>query len=315
MSPERTPTRILVALAVVAMLALAACGKSSKSADVSGFKYYPGDTELLIGIDGNKVRAGGQADKVANRLPETIRGVIRGLKSCGIDVIATVETAVIASNIEERKGVASIKGFGRDDFKRCGELAKEYVIKDDGATTSVTVRGVSANLGWIDDKTFVGGAYSTPADVAKLAAGNGGAAGNKALMSLLGDVDQSAPIWFVFAPRDPNIIPSTGMGEIVAAFGTVDPSNGLKVRIGARMTDADQAKSLAEGAKQVIPMLATQYKSQLGELAKFASKLEFEAKGKNTILRLELSAAELDELARLIATNESLRDGLKSLGL
>jgi hypothetical protein len=312
----RPDLRIHTLLAIAALsLALPGCGKSSKSADVSEFKYYPADTELLVGVDGAKVRAGGQAEKLANRLPEQVRGVIRGLKSCGIDVIGTTETAVIASNVESMKGVASIKGFNRGDFTRCGEVAKEYIIKDDGTTTSVTVRGVSANLGWIDDKTFIGGAYWKPEEVAAFAAGKGGADGNKALMSLLDQVDQKAPVWFAFVPRDPEIIPSTGMGEIVAAFGTVDVSDGLKLKIGARMKDADQAKSLATGATQVIPMLTEQYKSQLGELTKFASKLQFEAKGKNTILRLDLSAAELDELARLIASNETVRNALQSLGL
>lgn len=313
MSPD---LRIHTLLALAALsLALAGCGKSSKSADVSEFKYYPADTELLVGVDGAKVRAGGQAEKLANRLPEQVRGVIRGLKSCGIDVIGTTETAVIASNVETLKGVASIKGFGRGDFKRCGEVAREYIIKDEGATTSVTVRGVSANLGWIDEKTFIGGAFWKPEEVAAFAAGKGGADGNKALMRLLDDVDRNAPVWFAFAPRDPTIIPSTGMGEIVAAFGTIDPTDGLKMKIGARMQDSDQAKSLAEGARQVIPMLAQQYKPQLGELAKFAGKLQFEAKGKNTILRLDLNAAELDELTRLIAGNQTLRDALQSLGL
>lgn len=291
-------------IALIAMFSVSAaligpgCGGKKKSGDKSTFKYLPKDSDFVMGINGEEAR--GKVKRYASYVPGKVGKLVKSLRSCGVDIVRSTQSATIGSNSATMRGVVVLKGFTKTDFKQCGEVAQEVRVEQTDSETSISMSGVTMNMAWIDDTTFVGGPGFEKAEVAPLALGQGGADNNDTLTSLLGEVNQKAAIWFVFAPEDTGSLPGGDMiGEMSAAYGSVDLASGVKITLGVKMKKGDDAKGLASLLKSALP----QFKEQAGGLGKFLDRLEVSSSGKNVKVQLALSDAELKEIES-IAKND-----------
>lgn len=295
---------VLVAAVAVSFLG---CGSKKKKGDKS-FKVFPKESDVLLGVNGASARKGRTYKRLANGLPPSLKALMTAWKSCGIDILERVDTAVIAASTKTRTAVASVKGFSRSDFKQCGEVAKEFTIENEGDVTSVTVRGETNHIAWLDETTFLGAPLAPKSDLRRYAGGGGGLDGNTHLMSIADSVDRTAPIWFAYAPEGGKLeVPMIGV--IKGVWGTIATANGLSIEVYVKLPSSGEAASLVKTAKKLIP----QFEEDAGELYKYLERLQVGSSGNKVRLELSVSESELTELIRAIEGNEMISEALGGL--
>jgi hypothetical protein len=295
----------VLALLVLAT-ALPGCGGKKKKGDPS-YAVFPADSDVLLGIDGPTLRQG-HYRRLERALPESVAKAVAGLRSCGIDPVEGVGKVVVAGSSKTRGITARITGFTREDFKQCGELARELKIVDSGATTAFTIRGKTSHMAWMDDRTMLTGPLWKPEELTDLVAGKGKLDGNERLMDMVGDVDTGAPLWVAWAPPGPGLeVPM--VGTVRGARLTLSFASGLSLRLAARLASNDEARGAAKLAETALP----QFKEDAGELAEFLPKIHIESDGSTVKVSVDLDPAETARLISGVEKNATLRSTLQEV--
>jgi hypothetical protein len=286
------------------LLVVPGCGSKKKKGDPS-YAVFPKDSDILIGVDGPALRQG-QYKRLERALPESAAKAVASLRSCGIDPVEGVEKVVAAASSKTRRVAARITGFTRDDFKQCGELARELKVVDSGATTAFTIRGKTSHMAWADDRTILTGPGWKPEELTDLLAGKGKLNDNDGLMGQVRAVDTAAPLWIAWSPPGGKLeVPM--VGNLRGARGTLSMASGLDLKLAARMASWDEAKGAVSLAEAALP----QFKEDAGELAEFLPKIVVTQDEDTVVVTVKLDPAETARLINGIEKNPTLRAALQ----
>ncbi len=294
---NRAPSTLSIVVAALAATLALGCGKSAdkgkgKSAvEKSALKVFPADADLLAGINGPELRKSKFFDQIKSKLPGEAAATLGKFKECGIDVLGNLASAMLAAKTQEGGGLIEVKGFYRTDFKMCDGV-EGLQIKDEGKLTAVTSKTKTQYLGWVADDTFIGGPHLTADQVEQRLDAKQGLDSNANLMKLLSKVDTKAALWMVFSPPGGKL-PVPMAGDLSGIYGSVWLDGGLKLKIGLRAKDKSAADQLVTLSKQGQAKAS----QELGELGKYAEKIQVKADGSDVIVSLQLTD---DELVALI---------------
>jgi hypothetical protein len=308
----------------IALVALVACGKkvehSGPPPDVTGLSAVPATAEVVIGADVGKLSQSPIVERAIEQLlsrdPKLAQSWKQVREGCKIDVVKQIKHVMFALGPvppggRVGTGPAIMIATGTIPEADLSECVTKFVGKGGGSVTGKPIGG--RTLYQVKDGArMMFFAFGRPDTVVL---GNNEqyvmeaiGAGKKALdhpelAAWLKLVDQYAPVWWAGRVDDRvrkglvGVLPGLKSGP-TAIVGTIDPSTGAKVAIGAVMAskeDASQAESFTNAQKGLIAMAA-----QKLSLAKIINKVTIQASGAVVHIRATLEMADVNELLSVL---------------
>ncbi|HUS66017.1 MAG TPA: hypothetical protein VMZ28_15800, partial [Kofleriaceae bacterium] len=267
---------------------------AAAAAGATGFAVFPGDSQLLVGVNFGALRASPMWAKSKDQVEAGLPPELKALKAeCGFDPVSELQTVIFAGSPQKEEAVLVVKGLKRATIKTCidkmAAKGEKVSVTEEGNIASFNFDGEPATGAWMDDTTLVLAPKKDKAYVEARLAGTSGLADTSPLMGLLKSVDTSASIYFVADLTGAGALPVPGAK---GAFGSLKISDGLALDAGGRFDTADNAKGAHTMATQGLAMV----KQKMPPLAKYADKAKLSQKDNDVILQLSLSEAELTEL-------------------
>jgi hypothetical protein len=312
-----------LALAALASLGLAACGKHGRAADaraVTGLQAVPSGVVAVVGIDVGRL-AGSQVvaravDQLLARRPELGQRLDALEASCHLDLANKVKRVILASGPRDKDGTTPVLlvasgQIAEADLTSCLERSvgsgggKLSASSADGRTIYKIEEGrrqVYYAFGAADTVVL----SNMEPWVEKALGAGPKVMDDKDMKAWIGMSDQAAPMWLA-AKVDPKVgdgLIRVGQGQIKAGpkavFGSMDPSAGLKAELGAVMQTEDDAKALESFSKSQVGLLALA--AQWKGLGPAVSKTAVTRDSAVVRLRLSLSDAEVRDVFSKIDT-------------
>ncbi len=262
-------------------------GASGSSGDMLSF--MPKASEGVIGISWAKARSSAlfksYQDKLLKEMPEEIEKI---KTECGIDLMADINTIIIAANSSQKDALIAVKGaFDQKKVEEC--VTKMGGTVKDGA---YTIEGEITNAYWPSSDTVVM-SEGLSSEKIKAAAADGSVKDNKDLMSLIGKVDTSATVWAA------GKVPAEAGGAMGMMGGSAPKSaylslvvdSGINATVGMVFEKSEEATSLNAKMTMMLEMGKgqPQFKELLGGVS---SKVD----GKTIIMKAKLSGDQLKDL-------------------
>lgn len=283
---------------------------SDAVADPASFSLFPADSEFVFGLDFAGVRE--SALWKAYRQP--LLGVLaeeqalaQFQNACGTDLISELESIRIGGpSTDEDRLTFIVKGFRRDQVDSCARaLAEreehELEIKGEGNLVHYSDEQDGVWLAWLDERTFLTGNHEDRAWFEKRMSGEDGLEDDAPLVSLIDSEVEKRGAWFGTIPAAEGPfaegLATAGGPEPEAIFGSVVPSEGLRVDVGVRFASAALAEQTRQGLSELLPML----KMQMGQLGGLVDKIDMSTADSDMLVQVALSEKELRDLASGLA--------------
>ncbi len=262
-------------------------GASGASGDMLSF--LPKASQGVVGVSWAKARSSAlfksYEDKLLKEMPEEIEKI---KTECGIDLLADINTIVIAANSSEKDAIVAIKG----DFDQ--KKVEECVTKMDGTVKdgAYTIDGDVTNAYWPSKDTLLI-SEGLSSEKIKAAAADGSVKDNKELMSLIGKVDTSATIWAA------GNVPAEAGGAMGMMGGTPPKSaylslvidSGIAAKVGMVFEKAEDATNLNTQMAMMLGMAKGQ-----AEFKEMLEGVSSKVDGKTIIMKAKLSGDQLKKL-------------------
>jgi hypothetical protein len=319
-----TPTAIALCTAALAsVLAALGCGSSGKDttkppipghaasmaqpASVallaveqrSIFQILPGNANTVLGMNVLQMRSSPLFVELLPWIEEKYSDSVRRLQSeCGIDPAAVVHAVTVAGQFgSSRDMIMMARGLERPALIRClsrpERRGKAAEIIEDGALTHVRQRGKSTWIGWLDDATLILGPELGRAQIEERLRDIEGLTANAAMMELIDKVATESGLWLVMLQSPDGGLPA----PIRALYATLNVTGGLELDGGVRVTDAQQARSLAELTRAQLQSVSG---SSLGT---YLARIEIATSDSDILFRLVLDDSEVADLLQHIAAD------------
>jgi hypothetical protein len=322
-----TPTSIALCTAALASVLVPGCGSSGKHTPArpspspaarvalpgatalpalerqrSIFQVLPGDADMALGMNILQLRSSQLFVELLPWIKEEYGDSLGRLESeCGIDPFTAIHAVTIAGQVGSSSDMMVVaRGLERPALIRClsrldSSQGKATEIVEDGALTHVRQPGTSTWIGWLDDRTLVVGPKTDRAQLEERMRGAGGLAGNAAMMELIDRVATESGLWLVLlqSPEKAGAMPV----PIRAVYATVTVVGGLEINGAVRVTDAQQARSLAD-------LMTSQLQSVSGSpLGKYLTRIELTPSDSDILMRLVLDDEEVTDLIQQLAAD------------
>ena len=271
-----------------------AAGGAAAAAGATGFAVFPGDSQLLVGINFGALRSSPMWTKSKDQVEAGLPPELKQLKAeCGFDPVSELQTVIFAGSPQKEDGVLVVKGLKRATVKGCidkiAAKGEKVSATEEGNITSFNFDGEQATGAWMDDTTLVLAPKKDKAYVESRLAGTGGLNDASPLMGLLKSADTNASVYFVADLSGAGAMPVPGAKGV---FGSLKITDGLAIDAGGRFDTADNAKGAHTMATQMMAM----GKQKVPMLAKYIDKAKLTQKDSDVIVQLTLTEAELTEL-------------------
>ncbi len=286
----------IVTTALLAAVAFAptACKKDGGAGGASGatgdmLSFLPKDSTGVVGISWSKARSSSLFKTYEKELLANIPGEVEKIKTeCGIDLLADINTFVVAVNSNPDNSIIAIKG-AFDQAKVEGCVTKMGGTVDKGA---YTIDGQTNNAHWASKDTMLMSQGLT-AEKIKSAASAGSLKDNSEIMGLVGKVDTSATVWAA------GMIPKEAAGAMGAmggkppksAYLSLSVDSGLSAKVGLVFESGDEANAI----KGQLDMVLGMGKGQ-PELKDIIEGVSANVDGSSLVVKAKLSGKQLDKL-------------------
>jgi hypothetical protein len=318
------PIAVVVLLGIGATLAGCSCGKKAEHSgpppELTGLAAVPSTAEAVIGADVTKLADSPIIERAIEQLlardAKLASDWAKVREGCKIDVTKQIRHVMVALGPvppggRVGTGPAIMIATGSIPETDLADCVTKFVGKGGGAVTGKTIAGRTVYQ-VKDGARMMFFAFGRPDTVVL---GNNEAyvieaigAGKKALdhpelAAWLKLVDQRQPLWWVGRVDDRvrkglvAVLPGLKAGPI-AITGTIDPSFGAKVSVGAVMAsdeDAKQVESFTNTQKSLIAMAA-----QKLSLAQVVNKVTVQASGSIVQIRAPLEMADVNQLLSVL---------------
>jgi hypothetical protein len=271
---------------------------AAAAAGATGFAVFPGDSQLLVGVNFGALRSSPMWSKSKDQVEAGLPPELKELKAeCGIDPVAELQTVIFAGSPQKEEAVLVVKGLKRASIKTCVDKmaakGEKVSVTEEGNIANFNFDGEMATGAWMDDTTLVLAPKKDKAYVESRLAGTAGLTDASPLMGLLKSVDTGASIYFVADLTGAGALPVPGAK---GAFGSLKITDGLALDAGGRFDTPENAKGALAMATQGLGMV----KQQMPPLAKYADKAKISQKDNDVVVQLTLSEAELAELQTMM---------------
>ena len=321
---EMRHVKYFLAALMIASLATFGCSKDKESSASGGkasadataaFALFAKDSNMVVGINMTQLTSSDIYKKFKPMLDQQIEQAGDDFKDfkakCGIDPMKDFKSMIIGGKAgadmepDEKTMLVVVKGPERPKMVECGKKMSEEkggTVAEEGNFTKVTKKdGEVQWIGWLDNNTMVVAPKMDKAGLEARMAGKDGLSGNKEMMDLLGNTDQTASLWFAMAPDGGIKPPAGGMPmpamDFKAAFGSISTKSGVKIDVGARTGSADSAsklkKELQGKIKEIKPM------ADMMGAGKYVDKLKLSSNGPDLLAKMSLSMKDIEELQKL----------------
>lgn len=327
-------TRLLIVLAIAA-----ACGKkhepSGPPPEVTGLAAVPATAEVIIGADVAKLSQSPIVERMVDALLSRDSKLLASWKQvrdgCKIDVVKQVKHVMLVlgptpAGGRAGTGPAVMIATGSLPEADLSECVGKLVGKGGGAVTGRSIGGRTL----YEVKDGARAVYFAYGRADTVVLGNTEAyvleavnPGKKALehpelSAWLKQVDQNQPLWGVGRVDERvrkglvGVLPGLKSGP-TAFVGTLDPTDGAKVMLGAIMAsaeDATQLESFTNNQKKFMAMAA-----QRMSLAKVVNKVAIQTAGSIVYFRAPLDMADMNQLLSVLdGGNGAKQDATPSAG-
>ena len=283
-------TALLAAIAVAPTACKKEGGGGASGASGDMLSYLPKDSIGVVGISWSKARGSALFKKYEGGLMSNAPAEIAKIKTdCGIDLVADINTVVVAGNTTSESAIIAVKGsFDQAKVEEC--IGKMGGTAENGA---YTVDGDVTNAYWPSKDTVLLSEGLT-SDKIKAATAGGSLKDNAELMGLVGKVDTSATIWAAGqVPADAGGGMMGMMGGSVPkwAYLSLTVDSGVDAKVGLVFDKAEDATAVEAKLTGLITMgkADAQMKELLGGVS---SKTD----GKAVVVKAKLSGDQLETL-------------------
>lgn len=269
----------------------------------------PADSELILGIDFNKLRSSALYKKYEPMLMARIGDDLKEFQAtCGFNPIEKAGGLIMGGKGQQMSTASMfVRGFDQPSAVEC--LKKhEAAQKAAGKAAQLTVDGNyiefvdddpsdATRALWIDDQTAMlkrenDQNVGKDALIAAAAAKDGdGLTGSKAFTDLLGRTHTGAGIWFV-VKGDAPMLAMARMIKFKAVYGSIDIGSGIAAEIRMWMPSADEAKTAAADLGKQL--------GQVKAVTSALSDVSVKADAEDVVIRIKLSQGQIDELQTLL---------------
>jgi len=285
-------TALLTAFAVAPM----ACNKDSGGGGASGasadmLSMLPKDSAGVVGISWAKARSSALFKQYESKLMDNVPGEVAKIKSeCGIDLLADINTVVVAGNTDSDKSIVAVKGnFDQTKVEAC-------IVKMGGTNSGgvYTVEGEVTNAYWSGKDTVLLSEGLSP-DTMKAAASGGSVKDNSKLMGLIGKIDTSATIWAVGeVPAEAGGMMGM-MGKVPhSAYVSLGITSGIKAKIGLVFDSSDDASATNGALGMGLAMAKGQPEAK--QFKEILDSVSTEVSGKAVVIKAKISDKQLAQL-------------------
>jgi hypothetical protein len=318
-------------IALSALLCAVACGKkpehSGPPPEVTGLAAVPATAEVVIGADVGKLSSSPIVERAIEQLLSRDAGLAANWKQvregCKIDVAKQIKHVMFAlgpvpAGGRVGTGPAIMIATGSIPEADLSDCVTKFVGKGGGSVTGKPIAGRTVYQVKDGARTmfFAFGRADTvvlgnsEAYVIEAIGAGKKALDNVELAAWLKLVDQHSPVWWVGRVDDRvrkglvSVLPGLKSGP-TAIVGTIDPTTGAKVTVGAVMAsseDASQAESFTNTQKGLIAMAA-----QKVSLAQVISKVTITSKGSVVYIRAPLEMTDVNQLLSVLDGKDSAK--------
>lgn len=294
-----------VLLVAGALFAFGACkdkgqgtGEGDSPAAKGQFAYLPKDANWVIGMYPQQIAASALYKQYVE--PDLAKSPeYQKLKeACGVDPATAVSGVVFGGNVDNDGAVGAVKGLTKAQFVKCvpaltsaGETPP--TVTEDGNFVKIESGGEATWVGWADDTTAIlRSDAKDKAAVEQVLKTTDGLDKNETMMKLIGQVDSKAAIWFAVHNTKPDQ-PLQGVPvQAKAIHGSVNFTQGLAVNLTLQQNTPEEAQNTVA---TMTPQLAA-----VKQMMPFLAKLEMKPEGSDVHVTLNLTEAELKELAPML---------------
>tara|TARA_R110002096_G_scaffold143328_2_gene299145 strand:+ start:1676 stop:2590 length:915 start_codon:yes stop_codon:yes gene_type:complete len=294
------PQHFIATTALLAAISLAptACSKDkagggggASAASAGMLTMLPKDSAGVVGISWAKARSSDLFKQYESKLMKQIPGEVAKIKTeCGIDLVADINTVVVAGNTDTKKAVVAVRGsFDQAKVEAC-------IVKMGGTNEGgvYTVEGEVTNAYWAGKDVVLLSEGLSP-DQIKAASAEGSVKDNAPLMKLISKIDTSATIWAV-GEVPPEV------GSMMGAMGKA-PNSGylslgitssVKLKVGMIFDSAEDASS----TKAMIGMGLSMAKGQPAAkpFKKLLDGISTELSDDTVVISAKITEADLTQL-------------------
>jgi hypothetical protein len=266
--------------------------------DVLGF--IPLASDIVGGVDVKALRASPLWAEYQPHLVAAIGPQLADLKQkCGFDPIETIESVTfgVPNRSDPANGVVVIRGLDRDRTIAC--LATQIipdttVTNDNGVLTLANKSGALNLVTFVDRSTLVleGTLHPTKDSLQAVVRSGAPLRTSPAFLEMYDKLEPNATIWMVINGNAAALDKLGSMGtKPRGLYGTIRVAAGIAARVHLRLETADQAAQLA----------AT-FSGQLQSARPMFDQLAATSEGDVLALTVDLSAAQLRSLTRMMGT-------------
>ncbi len=301
-----------VALALVAGLGLAGCGKGcgkQGAGKAESLSLIPADSNVVVGMNWKKVQESPMGAKLMAGVPaeaqpflKDVDGLVIGLKVQGMERDAKEFVGIVCGKLDS---AAMIKQMG-DQAQKTGTTLQTQDYE--GVKIYSTAKDAGFGVALLDGQA-VFGKIETVKKALDLAKKKGDAIEkNKAVMDLINGVDKGKMLWAV-ATIPEGVIPAGagggGMGNPMGALNSVkaldlalDYNQNLVLDLGVLTGTKEDAQQMMTMANSYKTLFGASVASKSPELGKILGALSIDAKENKVILALKLDQATVEDLAK-----------------
>ncbi len=300
-----------VALALVAGLSLASCGKGCGKQGAAGktesLSLIPADSNVVIGMNWKKLQDSPLGAKMNQGVPAEAQPFLKDIDS----IVLGIKVEGAERDAKELVGVVSGKLDSAAMLKQMNDQAAKSgttVQTEDyeGIKIYSTAKDQGFGVALLDGQAVFGKIETVKKSLDLIKKKGDSLEKNKAMMDLIGGVDKTKMMWAVGTIPE-GALPAGGGGGManpMSALSTVkaidlalDYNQNLTLDLGILTGTKDDAQQLMTMANSYKTLFGASLASKSPELGKILGSLSIDAKENKVILTLKIDQATVEDLA------------------
>jgi len=298
-------------LSVMTATLLAGCGKgcgkkSVEKADIESFALIPADSNVVMGLNWEKLAGSPLGDKIKKDAPpdfapfmDQVEGMILGLNVTGMGGEPKDFVAVIQGKFDQEALVAQMS----EQAKKEGTTleSEEY----SGINIYTSPKDARMGVAFLGSGVIVGKKEGVKKSIDLSNNKGESIKSKKSIMDMIGEIDTGKMLWAVGIVPEGALPGGSGAGAgPLGAFAAVkaidlavDYTKELTVDLGIIAGAEEEAKEMLTMANSYKTLFGTSLAQQNPNLGKLFGNLTLEVSGKRLAIHLKLDEATVQELS------------------
>jgi hypothetical protein len=263
--------------------------------------YLPVDSEIVLSLDANRLRASGLWKMIKPRIEAKAGEVLEKFRTqCGVDLLLSIKQIAMSfkgfGEAPGPHGVFVVRGLDRTALTACMDRlvgTDPRVSFANGVVMVTAAPGENATaFTFASASTLVGviSPTASPEELAAVLKAGAPLRDSPMFLELLGQIQTKSTMWFAMNGNSKVFDKMPSLGFRPKAFtGSVDLANGFAGVARMRLDSADNARHLV-GLGQ----------PQLGQVKSMLDELELTSEDADVVLRVAMSQTQLESIVKAL---------------